>query len=176
MTDVVLVNTRDEVVGAKDKVEAHLGDGVLHRAFSVFIFTERGELLLQKRSATKLLWPGYWSNTCCSHPEGGESVVAAGERRLSEELGFTCALREVGKFRYTARYGKIGAERELCSILVGSYSGQAIRVDEDEVEEIRWVSMDELRDEVKEYPRRYTPWLKIELRKLVSISYLAESA
>ena len=171
MTEVVLVNTRDEVVGAKEKVEAHLGDGVLHRAFSVFVFNEQGELLLQKRSATKLLWPGYWSNTCCSHPMEGELVVAAGERRLNEELGFTCPLREVGKFRYTARYREIGTERELCSILTGTYSGETIAVDDGEVEELRWVPLDALREDVKAYPRRYTPWLKLELRKLALINY-----
>ena len=157
------------MLGTKDKTAAHLGDGVLHRAFSVFVFNARGELLLQKRSAGKLLWPGYWSNTCCSHPRQGELVVPAGERRLKEELGFFCALQEVGKFRYTARYRKIGSERELCSILTGRYSGEAINLDDDEVESVRWVSLDALARDVKEHPRHYTPWLKIELKKLPSV-------
>src|SRR5690606_14929915 len=102
---LVLVDADDREIGFLDKASAHDGEGVLHRAFSLFIFNPQGELLLQQRAADKRLWPGFWANSCCSHPRRGESMQDAIRRRLDEELGLDCALHFLFKFQYQARYG-----------------------------------------------------------------------
>lgn len=169
MEKVILVDTKDTPIGWKEKIAAHRGKGMLHRAFSVLVFNRKGELLIQKRSKEKMLWPGYWSNTCCSHPRKGEEIMKAARRRLKEELGFTCDLTFITKFRYTARYKHIGSEREVCSILVGKYNG-SIKPNPKEVQEIKWISLPALKMDIKRNPRQYTPWFKIELRKLYAKS------
>src|SRR5579863_2464449 len=113
MTDcesLILGDPADREVGYMSKTECHQGRGTLHRAFSLLIFNERGELLLQQRSAAKRLWPLFWSNSCCSHPRGEETMEAATQRRMREELGITCALRFLYKFQYQAQFDATGAE------------------------------------------------------------------
>ncbi len=116
---LILVDASDRETGFLSKEECHQGAGRLHRAFSVFLFNRRGELLLQQRSAAKPLWPLYWSNTCCSHPRQGETVEAAARRRLAEELALSAELRFLYKFEYRAEYQQIGTEHELCWVFAG---------------------------------------------------------
>lgn len=167
MKRVVLVDQEDREIGQLEKKEAHLGSGCLHRAFSVFIFNNRGELLVQKRAANKMLWPSYWSNACCSHPEPGEEVIAAGQRRLQEELRFSCPLEKVGFLIYSARFQDVGSENELCHVLVGHYDG-AVNPDPAEIEEIQWMLPSQIREEIKKEPNKWTPWFKMEMGKFFS--------
>ena len=162
--NVILVNEEDVQTGLEDKLAAHLGQGKLHRAFSVFIFNSKGEFLLQQRSAQKMLWPLHWTNTCCSHPRENEDYQAAGQRRLQEEMGFTCLLKMIGKFQYQARYKDAGSEYELCRVLVGEYDGQ-VAPDPKEVADCKWVDFGKVKKDVASNPDAYTPWFKMELER-----------
>lgn len=164
MENVILVDENDNQIGLEEKMKAHLGNGTLHRAFSIFVFNNKKEILLQQRAKEKMLWPMYWTNTCCSHPRESEEYQEAGQRRLKEELGFTCNLEYIGKFQYQANYKDIGSENELCSVLVGEYDGE-VNIDPKEVNDFRWVDFKELKKDVLENPDNYTPWFKIELDK-----------
>ncbi len=164
MIHIPLVDENDREIGTEEKVTAHLEGGKLHRAFSVFVFNNKGELLLQKRASSKMLWPGYWSNTCCSHPHPGEDVLEAGERRLNEEIGFSCKLKSLGHFIYTAHFEDIGTEKELCHVLVGEYNGE-VSPNNDEIEKIKWMSLEDVKKEIKNNPSTFTPWFKMELEK-----------
>jgi geranylgeranyl diphosphate synthase type I len=156
---VILVDRNDKKIGLKDKVESHLGRGDLHRAFVVFIFDGRGKLLIQKRSKEKMLWPLYWECTIASHPREGENYIEAGERRLKEELGFTCGLKFLNKFQYAEKYKKIGAEREVCAVLIGEHSG-GININKKEVDDCKWIKIEELKEDIVKNPQNYAPWLK----------------
>src|SRR3984885_16065783 len=116
---LILVDQTDREVGHMSKTECHQARGTLHRAFSLLIFNPAGELLLQQRSASKRLWPLYWSNSCCSHPRRAESMESATRRRLREELGLRCPLHFLYKFQYQAQFDPVGAEHELCSVFIG---------------------------------------------------------
>lgn len=158
---LILVDEADNEIGFLSKGECHDGDGVLHRAFSIFIFNSAGELLLQQRSADKRLWPLYWSNTCCSHPRRGESVEIATERRLAEELAMTSDLRFLFKFRYQATFGELGSEHELCWVYAGS-SDDTPKPNANEIAAIRWVSPEDLDHEFATRPETLTPWFAKE--------------
>jgi isopentenyl-diphosphate delta-isomerase len=162
---LILVNADDREIGYASKADAHAGKGILHRAFSLFVFNPGGELLLQQRAPSKPLWPGYWANSCCSHPRGGEDMDTATQRRLREELGFGCPLEFVYKFRYHAEYGDAGSETELCWVYVGT-SDAPVRVNETEIAAWRYVTPDALDREIAETPERFTPWLKMEWQRL----------
>lgn len=159
MEKLVVVSRQDQILGSKEKDACHFLKGLLHRGFSVFVFNKKGEVLLQKRSKSKKLWPGFWSNTCCSHPQPGETYIQAGERRLKEELGFTCKLKNLGKFYYRAVYKNVGSENEICAVLVGKHKGR-VRPDPQEVTDFRWIQFEQLKQEIKEKPEIFTPWLK----------------
>lgn len=158
---LILVDPDDNVVGHELKETCHQGEGLLHRAFSVFLFNRRGQLMLQQRSSQKPLWPLYWSNSCCSHPRRGENEREAAERRVSEELGVAPELVYLYKFRYQARYGDVGAEHELCSVFVGRCD-QDIEVNANEIADWAFVDVAELERDLANDPDRYTPWLKLE--------------
>ncbi|MEM9294049.1 MAG: isopentenyl-diphosphate Delta-isomerase [Acidobacteriota bacterium] len=166
---LILVDSEDRVIGHMPKVEAHQGDGHLHRAFSVFLFDERGHVLMQQRSASKPLWPLIWSNSCCSHPRRGETVDQAAERRIQEELGLTCSigeeLRFLYKFQYHARYRDVGSEHELCAVYVGRCQGQ-VQTNPTEVADWHFIAPDELEQRVAAHPERYSPWFKLEWARL----------
>ncbi len=162
---LILVDTHDQETGSLGKVECHDGDGILHRAFSVFLFNDGGELLLQQRSADKRLWPMYWTNTCCSHPRQGESMQVATERRLQQELNTASTLEFIYKFEYQARFGDLGSENELCWVHLGRIEREATANDA-EVAALRFVSADELRGEIDAQPERLTPWFKMEWQRL----------
>ncbi len=162
---LILVDATDNETGQMSKAECHDGSGVLHRAFSVFLFNDRGEILLQQRSADKRLWPMYWSNSCCSHPRKGESIELATSRRLQEELNVATRLEYVYKFTYQARFGEFGSENELCSVFLGRIEEEA-SANATEIEVLRYVTVDALCDELAAQPDSFTPWLKLELQRL----------
>ena len=162
---LILVDIHDQETGSLGKVECHDGDGILHRAFSVFLFNDRGELLLQQRSADKRIWSMYWTNTCCSHPRQGESMQVATERRLQQELNTASTLEFIYKFEYQARFGDLGSENELCWVHLGRIEREATANDA-EVAALRFVSADELRGEIDAQPERLTPWFKMEWQRL----------
>ncbi len=164
---LILVDEADREVGYMSKARCHEGRGVLHRAFSLLIFNDRGELLLQRRAAAKRLWPHYWSNSCCSHPRRAESMEAAIHRRLYEELGLACPLRFLFKFRYQAQFERVGSEHELCSVFVGRSSGGSVRADDREVADWRWVSPEGLTAEMQGVGAgRFTPWFTMEWERI----------
>ena len=163
--ELILVNENDEEVGHLDKSSCHDGDGVLHRAFSLFIFNARGELLLQQRSGEKRLWPRSWSNSCCSHPRRGESMEQAVHRRLQQELGFDAKLEYLYKFQYSAQYESTGSERELCWVYVGRTDAEPV-VNRTEIEAWRFVSIEALDAELDASPDRFTPWFKMEWQRI----------
>lgn len=162
---LILVDEADCEIGHASKADAHAGRGILHRAFSLFVFNPAGELLLQQRAASKPLWPGYWANSCCSHPRANEDMDTATQRRLREELGFTCPLDFVYKFQYHAEYGKAGSESELCWVYVG-VSDAPVRVNDTEIAAWRRVKPEALDREIAESPEHFTPWLKMEWQRL----------
>ena len=159
--ELILVDTQDNETGHRSKAECHDGDGILHRAFSLFLFNGHRELLLQRRSESKRLWPGYWSNSCCSHPRRGESIHTATQRRLSDELNVTATLEYVYKFRYQASFGDAGAENELCHVFLGT-TGGVLRPNVSEIAEVRFVTARELSAELEADADAFTPWFKIE--------------
>jgi isopentenyl-diphosphate delta-isomerase len=158
---LIVVDEDDRAVGHLDKRACHDGEGVLHRAFSVFIFNRRGELLLQRRADEKRLWPGFWSNSCCSHPRRGERLEEAAARRLEEELGIAAELVYLYTFRYHARYSDAGSEREVCSVFVGRSDGP-VRANRREIAEWRWIAPADLEAELARDPEAFTPWMKLE--------------
>jgi isopentenyl-diphosphate Delta-isomerase len=163
---LILVDEADREVGHLDKARCHQGRGVLHRAFSLLVFNDVGELLLQQRAATKRLWPLFWSNSCCSHPRRAETMETAIHRRLHEELGLRCPLRFLFKFQYQAQFDPAGAEHELCSVFIGRSSGQ-VRIDQQEIADWRWVSPDRLEREMRDPgAERFTPWFALEWERI----------
>lgn len=159
--ELILVDEHDTEIGVLSKAGCHDGDGMLHRAFSIFIFNRDGELLLQRRSGEKRLWPMYWSNSCCSHPRRGETMDEATHRRLYQELRMTGELHYLFKFQYQARFGDLGAENELCWVYVG-HSDDDVLANPHEVADWRWVKPERLDDELERRPQDFTPWFKLE--------------
>jgi len=166
MVQVVLVDEQDNEICLKDKVEAHLHDGTLHRAFAIIVFNSKGEILATLRSADKMLWPLFWDNTCSSHPLQNEGYVEAGERRLVEELGFTCTLEIADRFQYQEKYKDVGSENEICTTLVGEYNGEVHPV-QTETADYRWMNVKDLKVDMAENPEKYTIWFKIALDRLI---------
>ena len=170
---LLVVNKDDKFLRYETKKKCHQGNGILHRAFSVYIFNSKGEVLMQKRAKDKLLWHDYWTNSCCSHPYDGEKIVEAGVRRLQEEFGFTCPLKDFGKFVYQANFKDIGAEHEMCSILFGQYDG-SVKPDPKEIAEYKWQKPDFILKDFDKNPHKYTPWFKIGLTKILKAKEQAE--
>jgi isopentenyl-diphosphate delta-isomerase len=158
---LILVDDDDRVVGHLSKGACHDGEGALHRAFSLFIFNRDGELLLQRRSPEKRLWPLHWSNSCCSHPREGETMDEAVDRRLREELGLSSDLVFLFKFQYQARYEDVGSENEMCWVYLGIANGPPT-ANPHEVEDLCWVTVAELDDRINNAPEEFTPWIRLE--------------
>lgn len=156
---VILVDSADRVTGEAEKLEAHR-QGVLHRAFSIFIFNSRGELLVQQRALGKYHSGGLWTNTCCGHPRPGEATLAAGERRLAEETGIVCTLQELCTFTYRHEFSNGLTEHEYDHVLVG-FSDATARPDPAEIMDLRYIWPDELALALAENPEIYTAWLRI---------------
>ena len=160
---VILVNENDEQIGLMPKMEAH-EKAVLHRAFSVFIFNDKNELMLQQRALHKYHSPGLWTNTCCSHQREGESNIEAGVRRLQEEMGFVTDLKETTSFIYKAPFDNGLTEHELDHIMVGYYKGEP-KINPDEVADWKWMPLEDVKADIFTNPNHYTAWFKIIFEK-----------
>lgn len=160
---VVLVNPADEVLGLMEKQQAHI-NGLLHRAFSVFLFNDKGEMLLQKRASEKYHSPNQWTNAVCSHPRDGETYLEGAKRRLKEELGIEVELSEKFDFIYKADVGGGLWEHELDHVFTGYYDSD-FNLNKAEVEEVRYISMENLDKEMSENPEKFTEWFKIILEE-----------
>lgn len=160
---LILVDEQDHAIGYATKISAHEGAGLLHRAFSIFLFAADGRVLLQRRGATKPLWPLHWSNSCCSHPRRGENDAQATQRRLREELGLVTELRFLYRFRYRARYRTVGAEHELCSVYVGTLpEACAIDANPHEIADWQWCDRATVERLIATQPEQVTPWFVME--------------
>ena len=164
MEEVILVNEQDEQVGQMEKMEAHI-KGILHRAFSVFIFNDRNEMLLQQRSISKYHSGGLWTNACCSHPRPAEETEAAATRRLQEELGFITPLTKIFDFHYNAAFSNGLTEHEFDHVYVGRYSGK-ITPNPAEVQDYCYKKMEEIAATISSHPHKYTAWFCIAFPKV----------
>ncbi|WP_298246394.1 isopentenyl-diphosphate Delta-isomerase [uncultured Christiangramia sp.] len=163
---VILVNEKDEQIGLMEKIEAH-EKALLHRAFSVFVFNDKNELMIQQRALSKYHSPGLWTNTCCSHQREGESNIEAGKRRLQEEMGFSTELKDTISFIYKAPFDNGLTEHEFDHILVGYFEGKP-DLNPDEVAEWKWMSLDAIEKDMQTNPSIYTEWFKIIFDKYYS--------
>ncbi len=163
--ELILVDRNDIEIGFRSKADCHDGDGTLHRAFSLFLFNDEGELLLQQRAAEKRLWPMFWSNSCCSHPRRGESLDVAAQRRLDDELNIAASVEHIYHFCYQARYSEAGSENELCHVFLGRVRGD-VRPNESEIAATRFVTADSLDAEFEAGKTRFTPWFRQEWQTL----------
>ncbi|MCD4665177.1 MAG: isopentenyl-diphosphate Delta-isomerase [Bacteroidales bacterium] len=169
MEKVILVDKNDNPQGTMEKMEAH-EKGVLHRAFSVYIFNVKGELMLQQRALSKYHSPGLWTNTCCSHPREGEKTIDAAHRRMEEEMGFDCEIKEVFSFTYKADVGQGLTEHEFDHVFVGNFAEDPI-INKDEVNDWIFVSMEEIRKDMKLSPEKYTVWFRIAFEEVERILF-----
>lgn len=156
---VILVNELDEPIGLMPKLEAHQ-KAVLHRAFSVFILNDKKEIMLQQRAQHKYHSPLLWTNTCCSHQREGETNVQAGKRRLYEEMGFKTEIKELFHFIYKAPFDNGLTEHELDHVMVGYYN-DAPKINHEEVEDWKWMNIEEVKEDMILHPEQYTVWFKI---------------
>lgn len=162
--EVILVNDRDEQTGTIEKMEAHR-KALLHRAFSVFIFNGKGEMLLQQRAMTKYHSPGLWTNACCSHPRPGEPVDEAAPRRLREEMGVDTSLKKVFDFIYRTEFDNGLTEFEFDHVFTGTYNGQ-VYPDKQEVHDYCFRSMEDIERDLQQRPEKYTSWFMIAFPKM----------
>jgi len=160
---VILVDEKNNQLGLMPKMEAH-EKAQLHRAFSVFTFNDKKELMLQQRAASKYHSPLLWTNTCCSHQRDGETNVEAGKRRLQEEMGFVCELEEVFSFLYKAEFDNGLTEHELDHVMVGYYNADP-KINTEEVESFKWMSLVDVKTDIENHPENYTAWFKIIFEK-----------
>ncbi len=165
MEEVILVNEQDEEFGTIDKLEAH-ARALLHRAFSVFIFNSKGDMLLQQRALTKYHSGGLWSNACCSHPRPGEETLVAARRRLKEELGFETNLQKIFDFTYKTSFSNGLTEHEFDHVFAGKYEGDIIP-DTLEVCNYTFKPMDEIEDNLQTAPQKYTAWFHIAFPRIM---------
>jgi len=172
MTQVILVDKHDQVIGQLEKKQAHLDKGQLHQAISVLLFNSKRELLIQQRSNNKMLWPGFWANTCCSHPASGESYQQAAERRLQQEFNIQAQLKFHHQFIYQAQYQDIGSEYELCHVFTG-ISDKTPQPDKQEISDWKYINLKDLKKDIENNPEKYTPWFKSELKTIKSSDILS---
>jgi len=166
MEEVILVNERDEQTGTIEKMEAHR-KALLHRAFSVFIFNAKGEMLLQQRALGKYHSPGLWTNACCSHPRPGEPVEEAASRRLMEEMGIQTTIEKIFDFIYRTEYDNGLTEFEFDHVYAGTYDGDLIP-DKQEVKDYCFRSMVDIEEDLLQRPEKYSSWFKIAFPRLVA--------
>ena len=166
INEVILVDERDIAIGVMEKMEAHR-KGVLHRAFSIFLFNGKDEMLLQRRALAKYHSPGLWTNTCCSHPMQGESVEVAADRRLREEMGMTCTMYKAFDFIYKAELENDLIEHEFDHVLFGTTNEPPV-INPEEVSEWKWIPVYDVYIDVQLNPARYTEWFKIALPEVMA--------
>jgi len=166
---VVLVDEKDNKIGLEEKIKCHLPNGKLHRAFTALLFDANGKLVVTKRSSSKMLWPGDWDGTFASHPRETETYVTSAERRVPEELGILCKMDYLMKFEYHIPYKDIGSENEICGTLIGLVDNLSnLKIIENEISEIKYISANELKQDLKKNPEIYCPWMLIALFLLPS--------
>lgn len=164
LQQVILVDEQDTPVGVMEKMEAHR-KGVLHRAFSIFIFNDKGEMLLQQRADDKYHSAGLWTNACCSHPRPGEDIVPAAHRRLKEEMGFDTKLTKLFDLIYKTSFENGLTEHEFDHVFIGNYN-DPVQFNKEEVKAVVYKSMEEIKQLVEERPELFTAWFKIVFAKL----------
>lgn len=165
MEHVILVDENDQVLGTEEKIQAHR-DAKLHRAFSIFIFNAKGEMMLQRRAEEKYHCGGLWTNTCCSHPQEGETPEQAAHRKLKQEMGFDTELKHLFWFIYKAPFDNGLTEHELDHVFIGTWDGEP-EVNPEEAADWKWAAPEEVRQDVAANPDKYTPWFKIALDKVI---------
>lgn len=163
MADVILVDERDNQIGVEEKLKAHQ-KGSLHRCFSIFVFNSKSELMLQKRAKSKYHSGGLWTNTCCSHPAPGENLEQSAHKRLEEEMGFDCKLKEIFTFIYKAKVERL-TENEFDHVLFGNYDGTP-SINPEEADDWKWSTLGEIENEIRDNPQNYTVWFKIALPRV----------
>ncbi len=164
---VILVDENDNQIGTEEKVKCHLPNGKLHRAFTALLFDKEGKLALTRRAKEKMLWPNDWDGTFASHPRESESYISSGERRMPEELGINGKLDYLHKFEYHVPYKNVGSENEICGTLIGIVDNPTeLKKIPGEIDEIKWISANELLSEIKSNPQIYCPWMLIALELL----------
>lgn len=163
---VILVDEKNNELGLMEKQEAHQ-KALLHRAFSVLVFNDKGELLLQQRALNKYHSAGLWANTCCSHPRANEKTIDAAHRRLMEEMGFDCVLTEKFSFIYKAPFDNGLTEHELDFIYTGIFNATP-KINLQEVNAFKWMSLDEVVIDAQNNPDSYTEWFKIILKEYIN--------
>lgn len=164
LEEIILVNKNDKEIGTGEKMKVHQ-DGKLHRAFSIFVFNSKNEMLLQKRARTKYHCGGLWTNTCCSHPRKGELLEEATHRRLQEEMGFDCELKEIDDFIYKAEFNNGLTEHEYDHVFTGKFDSEP-NINPEEAEDYKWINLKELKKEIKKNPESFTVWFKIAMEKI----------
>ncbi len=160
---VILVDEQNRQIGTMEKIEAH-EKALLHRAFSIFIFNDQGELMLQQRAFEKYHSPGLWTNTCCSHQREGEETIDAAHRRLVEEMGFDTDLEEKFAFIYKAAFDNGLTEHEFDHVLVGHYN-EVPKLNQEEAADWKWISLEDVKIDIELNPEQYTPWFRIIFQK-----------
>ena len=164
MEEVILVDEHDAELGTLEKMEAHI-QGKLHRAFSIFIFNQKGDMLLQQRAIEKYHSGGLWTNTCCSHPRPGESIANAAQRRLSEEMGFTTPLTKIFDFKYQATFENGLIEHEFDHVLTGVYEGNIVP-NTNEVRDYQYLAIKDIKSGIEKSSQLYTAWFCIAFPKI----------
>jgi len=164
MSDIILVDENDNQIGIMEKIEAH-EKGLLHRCFSIFILNSKGEMMLQKRADGKYHCGGLWTNTCCSHPKPNEGNKEAAHRRLKEEMGFDCELKEIFNFTYYKKFDNGLIEHEFDHVFIGNYDGDP-ELNSDEVSDWQWVSPKYLDKDTDSNPNKYTYWFVLAYKRV----------
>ena len=168
MTNIILVNKKDQEIGQKEKMQSHI-DGDLHRALSIQLYNSNGELLIHKRASSKYHCGGLWTNTCCSHPFPGELTIDAAKRRLYEELGYKQVdLVEKFVFQYKASFENGLTENEIDHVFTGHTDLNPPEIDQKEIEDYEWISIDELKNDIQNSHSKYTVWFKEIMKHLHS--------
>jgi len=165
--EVILVDKNNNKIGVEEKLKAH-EDGKLHRAFSIFVFNSKEELLIQRRAKEKYHCGGIWANSVCSHPRPDETYEVAVHRRLKEEMGFDCKLKKLFCFIYRAEFPNGLTEHEYDCVFIGKFNGNP-KPDPKEIMDYKWVSLKKLKKDINEHPKKYSAWLKIALRRIRSL-------
>lgn len=160
---IILVDKNDNKIGTGEKMQVHR-DGTLHRCFSIFVFNSKNEMLLQKRAKEKYHCGELWTNTCCSHPRAGELLTEATHRRLQEEMGFDCELKEIGSFIYKAKFDNGLTEHEYDHVFTGKFDDEP-KLNPEEADDYKWINLENLKKEIKKNPADFTVWFKIALER-----------
>jgi len=160
---IILVDENDKEIGLGEKLKVHQ-EGKLHRCFSLFVFNSKGELMLQQRARSKYHSGGLWTNTCCSHPRKGERTEEAVHRRLREEMGFDCNVKEIFSFIYKAKLDHGLWEHEFDHVYVGKFDSKP-RINSEEADDWKWIALSDLEKDIAKNPKNYTVWFKIALHK-----------